>query len=292
MRKQRGMRSIGDRHSVWRWVLPLILLVVGWTCIVLGQSITVEPMQDWVVAGAGAEHNGIVDIVNTGEENVTVSVSACDFLFDEQGGFVELEPGTLGAQSLADSLVFAPADVEIAPGDHAQVRYSFVVPDGNADASRWAALLITPNPVDQEMMSEEDQYITLRTELVVRFAFSILQQPPETAAPMAHCSGMTAVGEGTADEPCLVIEASIANDCAAILPCSAYFEVYDGTGAVIDRWEFPSDRILLPLASRTFEHRFEDLDLAPGTYMALAVFDYGGDALTAGQYRMTIGGSE
>ncbi len=270
--------------------LVVFLLVGGLGALAVElPRVSVDPMVAWVELEAGISHSGSFEVNNLGARPITLNVAVFDFILGERGAFTTLFPGSLGDRSLAEHMVYSPERMTLEAGASRTVNYSFTLPQ-EASGPHWATLVVTPeSPEEVEMEPEDEAGLGFVVQLEVAYAFTIIQRSPSPPTPAGQVVGIEVRG-ATADDGTreLTVETAFQNLADDIARCTVYFEVRDPDGTTMARHEVSRERAVLPGALRIFSHTFTALDMPPGEYLILGVVDYGGDALTAGQYLATV----
>lgn len=269
----------------------LILAFLSLGTYSLGQhlpAIDITPLLFKAQLAPGQSRTGTFGVTNRGDKGISLKIGLKDFTITKEGGFIVLEPGTLGEHSLANYLTYSPQSMELKPGESQMVHYSFTLPSDATDP-HWATLIVSPEiPTQTITRTEEEEGIVFVVNLQLNYAFIIIQRelnPPEPAGQMV---GIDVSGSAEDDQKMLTVWSTFQNLCDDVLGCQVYMEVRDEAGGTILRYDFPPDRMVLPNTQRVFSHAFDDVDMPPGQYLILCVVDFGGDYLAAGQYLATI----
>ncbi|HAF71041.1 MAG: hypothetical protein XD60_1249 [Acetothermia bacterium 64_32] len=266
----------------------LVLFGVG-ACGIELPAISVAPLVAWVELGPGGDYSGSFTVSNLGQEVTTLNIALCDFTLTETGGFITLDPGTLGERSLSPYLRYSPERLTLEPGEAREVSYSFTLPP-EATGPHWVALVVTPEATQEvEVEAEGGEGLGLTVQIEASYAFTLIQRPPNPPTPAGQVVKMEVKG-ATAEDGSRQVMVAVAfqNLVEDVLRCKVYFEIRDAQGTTIASYEMPEERVVLPGALRVFTHTFEGLEMPPGEYLILGVVDFGGDYLAAGQYLATV----
>lgn len=265
------------------WGLILFLILVVYVCLVCFAAITIDPMKIVVDLPAGAIQEGVITVINRGEEPTTVSIRAADFIFDELGSLIILEPGTLGEASLNPYFDFLPSFLALEPGAAGQIRYRIQL-SGEATGSHWISLIVIE---ERPQEVEEQEGIALRVVFRIAYVVTIYQnpldRPDEPWARVVEVAGgfqIPAVEEE--EEPGFLIFAVVANLTNTVLTPTGWAEVRDHLGKTVVRREI-EEFTLLPFMQRRLLLRFPTTDWKVGNYLFLVVIDSGGETLAANQ---------
>ncbi len=227
-------------------------------------------------------------IENLGEEPEGATVYLGDWERDFNGNIQYLSPGTL-PQSLANWIKISPTSFTIKGGGDREIRFTISVPEGE-EGSRWAVLFIQREPeLAEEVVKrgEEERRVVIRS--VFRYAIRIYQTVPGTEKREGK---VTDIGVNLTEGGYPVkIKVEFENTGNTFLKPTGWVEFRDmeegKTVAKIDIPEFP----ILPGRKRALEVSYQK-ELPPGKYITLAVIDYGGDNLVAGQAFFELRGKE
>jgi len=277
-------------------IIVFVFILLCFSVAVLSQglpSLGVAPMRSFVQLAPGQAHSGSFRVTNTGEEALSLRIVLKDFVFDEEGAFMGLDPGTMAAYSLTGDLIYSPERMTLEPGESQEVTYSFTLPADAASGPHWAALIITPEEPQEEITQPEgEEGITLTSRFEFNYAFIILQRPVSPPEPTGQIVGMEVTGSNEDGEKSMAVRSTFQNLGEGVLTCQVYMEARNETGNVILHYDFPPDRMVLPNAKRVFSHTFANVDMPPGQHLILCVVDFGGEYLAAGQYQATVKDSE
>jgi len=268
--------------SFWR---AAALAVVMTTAIPAtgSASFVVSPMEHHLAVPAGGRGSASLVIRNTGTRPLSLKLYLADSRFESDGSETELVLGTLG-RSCAPWVEMGPELLELDPGETRNVFFDLAMPN-DARGSYWTKLYIeeisTPQPSEQSMSGRTYQ-VFMRQRMGVR----IFEEVPGTARPEMIVERVQI--ESTLDGRDVIL--SVANTGNVLLRCRGWIEMRNSAGEVVETIRPASDGkfTLFPEARRTLTARSK-MDLAPDTYTVLAIVDYGGDALVAGEETLEIG---
>ena len=280
----------------WEKITAFVFILLCFNVAVLSQglpSLGVSPMRSFVQLAPGEGYSGSFRVTNTGEETLPLRIVLKDFVFDEEGAFMGLDPGTMATYSLTGCLAYSPERMTLEPGESQEVDYSFTLPADAVPSPHWAALIITSEETQEEVTQPEgEEGITLTSRFEFNYAFIILQRPIVPLEPTGQIIGMEVAGSTKNGEKSLAVRSTFQNLGEGVLTCQAYMEARNETGDVILHYDFPPDRMVLPNAKRVFSHTFANVDMPPGQHLILCVVDFGGEYLAARQYQATVKDSE
>lgn len=267
-------------------------IVVAALCLMLvpsaaGATFTASPMELHLGVEAGARGAGSVTVRNAGDRPLTLKLYLTDYRIFADGSEENLPPGTL-ARSCAPWLALTDQILELGPGEVRPVAVGLDVPLG-AEGSYWAKIYI--EEISQPQPSETRQGDrTYQVFLMQRVGIRIFEDVPNTERVDARITNV-AVSHDDEGRPLVLV--SVSNTGNTLLRCSGCVELRNSAGAVAETLllgaegkfsVFPDGERELPAAI--------DTELEADTYTALAVVDFGGDQLVAGDavFRVTSEG--
>ncbi|MEM3433681.1 MAG: hypothetical protein QXQ66_10040 [Candidatus Hadarchaeum sp.] len=266
----------------------LATFLVVLTVAQVSPPLAVFPLSTYLRIGPGETFSGSFTIENYSSEKVAITVSLADFIFDENGELIVLEPGTLGNYSLSPYIVYSPERITLGPDETCNVRFTFSIPLG-ATGPHWTALVVSPEQREEVTVEKPGEGLAFLVRLSWTYFFTIVQAPPNSGSPAGQIIGMDVRGV-TAEDGSRKVTASLTfqNLVEDVLRCKVYFEVRNARGDKLARYDIPLEMLVLPRMVRIFTHTFEGLNWAPGQYLILGVVDFGGEYLAAGQYVATV----
>ena len=241
-------------------------------------SFVASPMEHHLQVPAGGEGSARMAIRNTADSTITLKLYLSDSSFDTEGREQDADPGEV-ARSCAPWVQLQDVLMEIAPGETRHTELRLRVP-GDAAGSYWTKLYIEEigGPAPPRTSDGERRFRVLMRQ---RVGIRIFQDVPGTQVLDAAVTGVQVrPSEGNGRE----ISVKVANRGTALLRCHGHLEIRDPHGDVSEViplgsngefWIFPGNHRSLSVAS--------DVPLSPGTYTALAVVDFGGEHLVAGE---------
>jgi len=242
----------------------------------LRQVVTVAP---------GGSYEGEIVMVNGSDQATTVQVSQVDFLPSEAGvGYPE--PGSL-PRSNARWLEVVRSDVQIPAGEQAVVPYSIKVPkDSSLAGSYWSMILLTPSDAAGVQETQEGEVqTTVRTQF--RYGVSVVTNLGDSGA--GGLSFDNPQFMRPQDGAATHLQVSLQNTGERLLNPEVQLELYNESGAQVDRFEAQAERIFPGTSVR------QDFDLGslnPGVYTAVVIADAGGEDVFGTRYTLNVGGGD
>lgn len=263
------------------WPLLIVLTLPG--AMPARAGFVASPMELHLADAPGSRNNDTVTITNTGDDVLTMKLYLGDSRQLPQGIEEEVAPGSLN-RSLVDWISLHNQVLELQPGESREVTLNLEVP-ADAEGSYWSKLYMeeTSTPSSAKGGRDGRSYsVFMRQRVAVRI-FEDVAGTGTLDATIRRVEA-TGVSEG---RPQLSVR--VENPGTLIARCKGHIELQDLQGAVLEElplgtrgefWVFPGG--VRELTAQV-EH-----SLAPGTYTALAVVDFGGEHLVAGDAVITI----
>jgi hypothetical protein len=224
-------------------------------------------------------------IANKADAPLTVRMYLVDSRFDRDGKEENLEPATL-ERSCAPWVGLEENVIDLAPSETRRIAITMSVPP-DSRGSYWSKLFIeeiSSPQVTSTVQGERTYNIFMKQRVGVR----IYQDVPGTTAPdLVVTNVVAAAPHDTDEEPSVFVEVS--NLGNSILRCMGEVELRDAHGAIAEKIPMGSlgRFVIFPDGARRLAVRPTE-PLGPGTYTALAIIDFGGDHLVAGDALLEI----
>ncbi|HVA37592.1 MAG TPA: hypothetical protein VNJ51_08265 [Candidatus Dormibacteraeota bacterium] len=232
-------------------------------------GLDVSPAKYEMEVPAGQTQTFPITVRNTGGDTVHIQVSLVDFTVGANGQYVFLPPGK-NKYSMAPWMSLNPREFDIAPNTLQQVRVSVAVPAGTTGEHSVIAFFQTRPTRKPGGVSFSERIAAKIYELVP----NTLQLSGEVDDLSTHA---TPVGERY-----LV---GFKNTGNAHVYLNGRIEVKQGSN-VVERIDLPKQMLVERGGSRIVD--VVGKKLAPGSYTAVALIDYGGPNLTGGEKTFTV----
>lgn len=257
-----------------RWALVAIVLTLGQVAVA---KITVGPLGIDLSVAQGHRATGTFLVKNVGELAQDVDIELVDFTHTPEGQNQFLAPGTL-PRSLAPFVFYTPTAFDLAPGQVQEVKFTIEMPQ-EAAGPHWTMFMVrehTPSATVQ--VGVEGQEGGFGFQASVSFGVLLRQIDPNNAVPDGRVRSLV-ITRGP--EGLLHAVVGFENTGTTFLRPSGRVEVRDRTGQTVA--SSPID----PFRALPGEVRLLDIpisgELARGSYIALAILDFGAEFLIAGQ---------
>ncbi|MBC8415262.1 MAG: hypothetical protein H8E11_02410 [Candidatus Cloacimonetes bacterium] len=225
----------------------------------------------------GESETAIINITNQREKLIILAIENQDFCRDSLGNLVGLDVGMLN-RGCSKFLTVSPSKINLEPGEKTTLRITIEMPD-SSDGTYWSRLAI--NEVSENYSIEEDHGGGRIVKIFLEYCWEIYIY--ETVPESEICEGEIAGAEITfSDEGKRDIELDFKNTGNIILiGCNGYIEIRDELGETVETLTINEFNVY-PDAKRIITTEMPNT-LKPGEYSALAVIDFGGDHLVAGE---------
>jgi len=239
-------------------------------------SFTVAPMRLEFQIERGQSGTGSLLIRNVSEKPLSVKLYIKDFMYKPDGSEAELDPGSV-SRSCSDWLSISPKFMELEPDERRNVRVSLAIPE-DADGTYWAMIYVEQSSKPTPRETHGGGY-TFQVNVYPRWAVRIIESVPGTEEKDGQITDLTIVRENETQPFTAIVE--FENTCNSKLRCKGWIEIRDETGETIKRIEF-KDFSIYPESKRINKVEIPE-NLKPGEYSVLAVIDYEGEYLVAGE---------
>jgi hypothetical protein len=246
-------------------------------------AFVVSPMVHQLQVPAGQRGSSTILVRNSGNRVLTLKLYLADSRFGPDGREKDLPLGTL-ERSCAPWTTLESELVELQAGEMRRVNLD-LAPPADVRGSYWTKLYVeeisTPEP-DRQNVKGRSYQIYARQRMGVRIFETVLGTEEPGAV-------VNRVKVDTADDT-LTVTLSVLNTGNALLRCQGRVELRNSRGEVLETLQpgakgkfsvFPGAERELPVRST--------LKLAADSYTVLAIVDYGGENLVAGEESFLVG---
>ncbi len=232
-------------------------------------SVDVAPAKYELQTQPGKQETFPITVRNTSGAAVHIVASLSDYAVGPTGNYAFTAPGK-SPYSLSKDISINPREFDLEPGSFTQVRFSVEVPT-NAAGEYSNLVFFTTRPTRHGG----------GLSIVERIASKIYVMIPETTRIGGEIDDVKAqtLGDG---QHYLV---GFHNTGNAHVYLSGRVEIKQG-GMVVDRIPFPQGMLVERNGKRLIDAVGKKL--APGSYSVVAMVDYGGPNLVAGQANITV----
>ena len=246
-------------------------------------AFVVSPMEHYLQVPAGQRGDATILVRNSGDRVLTLKLYLADSRFGPDGEEKDLPLGTL-ERSCAPWTTLETELMELPPGEMRRVNIE-LAPPADIRGSYWSKLYVeeisTPEPERHKVKGRSFQIYT-RQRMGVRIFESV--PGTEELGAVVNRVKVDAAAET------LSVTLSVRNTGNALLHCQGRVELRNSRGEVVDTLQpgakgkftvFPGAERELPVRST--------LKLPADSYTVLAVVDYGGESVVAGEESFRVG---
>ncbi|GAC1658225.1 MAG: hypothetical protein NVS4B13_00830 [Candidatus Elarobacter sp.] len=232
-------------------------------------SVDVSPAKYELQTQPGKQETFPITVRNTSGAAVHIVASLADYAVGPTGSYAFLPPGK-SQYSLSKTITINPREFDLEPGSFTQVRFSVDVPAG-ANGEYNNLVFFTTRPTRKGP----------GLSIVERIASKIYVMIPESTRIGGEIEDVKAQSLGDGQHYLV----DFRNTGNAHVYLSGRVEIKQG-GVVVDRVTFPQGMLVERSGKRLIDAIGKKL--APGSYSVVAMVDYGGPNLVAGQSNITV----
>jgi len=232
-------------------------------------SLDVSPAKYELQVLPGKDETIPILVRNTGDAQVHIQVSLGDFLVGRDGNNQFLPPGK-GPYSMSNWVDVNPRECDLDPQSVKQVRFTITVPNGATGEYSSLVFFTTRPPRKPGGLA-----------IAERIASKLYEIIPDTARFAGEIDDVSARPDDAGEKYLIGFH----NTGNAHVYLSGRVEIKSG-GQIVDRVVMPHDMLVERNGKRLIE--VVGKKLPPGSYSAVALIDYGGPNLIAGQTNFTV----
>jgi hypothetical protein len=232
-------------------------------------SVDVSPAKYELQTAPGKEETFPITVRNTSAATVHIVASLADYALGPSGNYLFAAPGRT-PYSLAKDISINPREFDIQPGAFTQVRFSLNVPaSANGEYNNLVFFTTRPTRGGSGL------------SIVERIASKIYVLIPNTLKVAGEVDDVTTQAEADGEHYLVGFH----NTGNAHVYLSGRVEIKQGA-AIVDRVTFPAALLVERGGKRVIDAVGKKLP--PGSYSVVAMVDYGGTNLVAGQANLTV----
>jgi P pilus assembly chaperone PapD len=274
------MRKGFARRRV-RWIALAFGVVATLLPKAAAAQISVDELEVFLRPGRGAASTGSLRVTNDTDKPVQAFVEIQDWDRDDRGANRFFPSGSV-AQSCKDRVKVFPMTLRLEPKRSETMRVSF---EGDSTANCWSIVFIQANEPRPELKKSAITYI-IRTGVKVYVEPANAKRDGAIEDVRVGMRRQLPASGGKDSIDVREVQVTFHNMGDAHLRTHGSIELRKSDNSVagkLEIQEFPSvpgsiRKISLPLPK----------DLAPGAYVALALLDYGGQEIAAGQAEFEV----
>ena len=247
-------------------------------------SFSVAPLHLNFKADRGKTITRSITIRNIGENPVSLVLYKKDFRVELNGSESELSPG-LVPRGCAEWLIISPVNIDLAPKERRTARISLTVP-ADSRGSYWAKIYVEEASKPKPIKSKEGEY-GVQVHVKQRWGIAIFEDVPGTGEKKGQVTDISVTPQ-TKESP-LKVAVEFENTGNTLLRCNGYVEIRDAGGNEVETVQIGSKGSfrVYPDGKRLVSGTVSK-KLPPGDYIALAIMDYGGEELVAGELEFEV----
>lgn len=267
-------------------ILRIIVITLGFLCAGMpANAFNVSPFMLEIDASPGQSYIGTLSVTGKVDESVRIYLEDWDMLPDSND--IGYEPGTT-ERSCSDWLSLSPTQFDVPANGRVSVKYSFTVPE-DAAGSYWAFIMVEGA---KKLMkpSEDTGKVQVMIETKLRYAVRLFINVETGSQIQGEITGIDVsqpVENSEFKNYPLQAKVVFHNTCDILLKPQGFLEIRDLDGETITRTDIPPRFYVIPGRERWLEVPIETR-LRNGEYLALAVLDYGGESLVAGEAHFSV----
>lgn len=244
-------------------------------------QISVDELEIFLRPGRGTASMGALRVTNDSDKAVQAFVDIQDWDRDEKGANRFFAPGSV-PQSCKDRVKVFPMTLRLEPRRSETMRVSF---EGDSTATCWSIVFIQANEPRQDLKRSAVTY-------VIRTGVKVYVEPPnakrdgEIEDVRVGINRQLPPGGSKDSVDVREVQITFHNLGASHLRTHGSVELRKSDNSVAGKLEIP-EFPSVPGAVRKVSMPIP-LTLAPGSYVALALLDYGGQEIAAGQTEFEV----
>ena len=244
------------------------------------------PMQFTLSGKPGETVTCTMKAENTGEEAVSIKISTKDFIKGLYGEEKQVEPGTV-KRGCAGWIRISPQKLDLAQHETRTINFSMTVPmDGNG--TYWGNILVSqvskPTLSKTIKKRETSFQIFALQDMLIR----VLENVPGTEQKKGVITDISVKDQKTGGKA--TVEVIFENQGNSLLKCSGQVQILDENGEMVRSipLEYGHAPFTVYPGGRRIVYGHIGGNLSPGDYLLLAIIDYGGEDLVAGEMEFEV----
>lgn len=247
----------------------ILLSQVSWSVIPMSFSLTILP---------GDTMSYTFKIRNSGADTIALNIYIKDIHHTEDGSRKEMESGIL-SRGMAAWVDITPKKARVSANKDKIVRFTVTVPENIKPGDYWSNIYVESAENPKLLSRTETGASSFSVYTNIRYAIKLKARLGGEAIKEGEITNVEIV-KG-ADESAVTIKSTFKNSGDLILNCKGYVDIRDNMGETVEKINIGRYKVF-PDGIRIVNTKVTE-DLEPGEYSALAVIDYGGDYLIAGE---------
>ncbi len=241
---------------------------------------TVTPMQFALSSSTQETQSHTFTVTNNTKEKKKFNLYVNDYVLDRANRQTKFFPPNTLDRGCAGWLELEAEEIELLPGEAQELRVELSVPP-DKEGDFWGYILV--QEVTSNQLSKQQQGFVIRQ--LLRMAISVYVSIDDPSTPLAQLTALSVQAEDTTAS-LYHIAFSIENKSIRILTSTATIEIRDSSGNTVHTLTVPEFRCFVDKTRHVTIPA--ELKLDKGLYTALAIIDYDGDELLAGEKRFEV----
>ena len=264
------------------WTITAIFFLL-WACPVEA-GFSVAPLRFEFELEKGRTGTASIRVSNNGEKPVSVKVYQNDFRVDLVNQDIILAPGKC-KRGCAEWMSISPLNLDLGPKESKNVRITLTVPE-DAKGTYWAIVFVEQSSKPTPIRKLKGGY-SFQVNVKPRWLVRIHENIPGTADKKGRITDISLSPQ--AEKNPLKIAVEFENTGNTLLRCNGRVEIRDAEGNDVETVQIGSKGrfSVYPDGKRLVSGSLSG-KLSPGDYIALAIVDYGGEELVAGELEFEV----
>ncbi|MBE9572822.1 MAG: hypothetical protein IMF11_19535 [Proteobacteria bacterium] len=274
------------KHNQLTIATPLLLFFIFFLSLPALAGYTIVPMQFTLSGKPGETVTCTMKAENMGEETVSIKISTKDFIKGLYGEERQVEPGTV-KRGCAGWIRISPQKLDLAPHETRTINFSMTVPmDGRG--TYWGNILVSqvskPTLSKTIKKGETSFQIFALQDMLIR----VLENVPGTEQKKGVITDISVKDQKTGGKA--TVEVIFENQGNNLLKCAGRIQIRDENGETVRTipMEYGHAPFTVYPEGRRVVHGHIKEKLPPGDYILLAIIDYGGEDLVAGEMEFEV----
>lgn len=274
------------KHNQLTITVPLLLFFIFFLSLSALAGYTIVPMQFTLSGKPGETVTCTMKAENTGEEAVSIKISTKDFIKGLYGEERQVEPGTV-KRGCAGWIRISPQKLDLAPHETRVINFSMTIPM-YGKGTYWGNILVSqvskPTLSKTIKKGKTSFQIFALQDMLIR----VLENVPGTEQKKGVITDISVKDQKTGGMT--TIEVVFENQGNSLLKCNGQIQVRNENGETVRTISLEYGHApftVYPDGKRIVYGHIKE-KLPPGDYILLAIIDYGGEDLVAGEMEFEV----
>lgn len=267
-------------------ILTLICFLLSFVSQEAFAGFTVTPMLYSLDIPPGNSKTQAIKVHNGGKTPLSIKAYLGDFIRDQYGKEKKLGAGS-HKRSCARWIEISPLEFKLPPGETKTVRFTMTIPEDAAGAY-WTNIFFSQVVKPKPRVPEKGKSI-FQISVALKYRIRVLENVPGTLKKMGRIVDM--ITKPYEQDDSLIVDVVFENTGNSILHPGGKVEIKNENGetvktlSLINKGDPPFQ--VYPGSKRIVHARTKE-KLPPGSYIALAIIDYGDEDLVAGEMEFEV----